>query len=66
MPRLRMEENMAKAVCSSKNSILSISISGSVYVSAGEGWCSSVGDVRVEVQYEYICTVYSVAISKSS
>jgi hypothetical protein len=40
---------MAKAVCSGKNSILSLS--GSVCVSAGEGWCRPVSCVRVEVQF---------------
>jgi hypothetical protein len=49
MLQLRMVENMAKAVCSSKNSILSIS--GSVCVSAVEGWCRPVGDVRIELQF---------------
>ncbi len=53
IPRLRMVENMAKAVCSSKNSILSIS--SSVCVSAGEGgaawWGCFCTCVRVKGQF---------------
>ncbi len=53
MPRLRMAENITKAVCYRKYSILSIS--GSVCASAGEEWLQASGGC------ESGDTVYSVA-----